>query len=188
VNKIQSARGRLLPRLFLFPSAFLLRILVAAFLFTCASSCKPASRTDQILIGGSGSLSLLKGEEIISIQPDDLAFYEVHFHPAGSALQMPLYRLIRHDGYTLYLALPLQTSDAQWLRRLDTSDRSRWSHLVQEATHTLALWSDQGQYLGHYAHHPRGKVEWVLCAAGQDSAILSALLAPASVSDRFSSL
>jgi hypothetical protein len=188
VNKIPSARGRSLPRLFLFPAGFLLPILIPALLFTSASSCKPPSRTDQILIGGSGYLSLLEGEENIPIQPDDLAFYETHFNPAGSALQMPLYRLIRHGSYTLYLALPLQTSDAQWLRRLETADHSRWSRLEQEATHTLAFWSEQGRQLGHYAYHPRGKVEWVLCVAGQDSSILPALLAPAAVSDRFTSL
>lgn len=177
-------RGRSLPRFFFLPAlagqfGYALLVLLLAL-----SSCRNTPSEQLIVLENGQSFRLLDSETIATVQAEDLQFFERHFHPRSSEIQMPIYRIIRHPDYTLFLALPLQTSVNQWMARNYRTAEPDRPELEQVDDHILGFWTADSLHLAQYARHADDRVRWVLCGASPDSAQLRGLLHPDSLALR----
>lgn len=185
-NKPVTKRGRILPRFFL-PLARWGNVLSGIpFLILGLISCGQSGSKTDISLGADQTFHLLDAESIVPMQHEDLALFEAHFHPRGSEIQMPIYRVIRHPDYTLFLALPLQTPAGRWLARMSHTSEQTVMHLEHDPQQTMAFWNEDSLYLAQYARHPGDRVDWVLCGISRDSGLLRGLLDPDTLSLRIS--
>ena len=157
----------------------------ALLLFTLFSffACTPTEKGNEVFLFNNLSFNLAEGEKQADLNPTITDSYLFYFQ--NTDFQVPLFKSIKHEDYSIYLGTPYNTSIKRLLH-LQLNGQS--ADLLEEQSDTLSYFYKQhridGAFVSEYSEEFDGNLIYFL-AKTESKIISDSLFSKNVISTRF---